>query len=76
MGKAAMCIKMLQAMNTGRIYKISELAEILETNPRNIIEYKKELEEAGYYIISVPGKYGGYKLDKSTIIPSLHITKE
>lgn len=76
MGKAAMCIKMLQVMNTGRIYKISELADILETNPRNIIEYKKELEEVGYYIISVPGKYGGYKLDKSTIIPSLRLTKE
>lgn len=53
MGKAAMCIKMLQMLNSGRIYKVSELADLLETNPRNVIEYKKELEEAGYYIITL-----------------------
>ena len=76
MGKAAMCIRMLQLMNTGRTFKCSELADILETNQRNIIEYKKELEEAGYYIISIPGKYGGYRLDKSKTIPSLRFTKE
>ena len=76
MGKAAMCIQMLQILNSGRIYKCSELADLLETNPRNVIEYKKELEEAGYYIISVPGKYGGYQLDRSSIIPSLKLTKD
>lgn len=76
MGKAAMCIQMLQYLNSGRIYKISELAELMETNPRNIIEYKKELEEVGYYIISVPGKNGGYKLDKTQTIPTLKLTEE
>ena len=75
MGKAAMCIQMLQVMNSGRIYKISELAEILDTNPRNIIEYKRELEEVGSYIISVPGKNGGYRLDKTQTIPSLKLTE-
>ena len=34
MGKAAMCIKMLQMLNSGRIYKVSELADLLETNPK------------------------------------------
>ena len=76
MGKAAMCIRMLQILNSGRIYKVSELANLLDTNPRNIIEYKRELEEVGYYVISVPGKYGGYKLDKTEIIPSLKFTEE
>lgn len=76
MGKAAMCIQMLQILNSGRVYKCSELADLLETNPRNVIEYKKELEEAGYYIISIPGKYGGYQLDRSNIIPSLRLTNE
>ena len=75
MGKAAMCIQMLQILNSGRVYKCSELADLLETNPRNVIEYKKELEEAGYYIISIPGKYGGYQLDKSNVIPSLHLNE-
>ena len=76
MGKTSICIQMLQLLNSGRIYKISELAELLETNPRNIVEYKKELEEAGYYIDSIPGKYGGYKLGKRCLIPSLSLLPE
>ena len=73
MGKSSLCLQMLQLLNTGRIYKCSELADILETNSRNIIEYKKELEEAGYYITSIPGKYGGYKLEKTGLIPSIKL---
>lgn len=75
MGKSSLCLQMLQLLNTGRIYKCSELADILETNSRNIIEYKKELEEAGYYITSIPGKYGGYKLEKTCLIPSIKLTE-
>ena len=76
MGKASMCMVMLQILNTGRVYKCSELAALMDTNSRNIIEYKKELEEAGYYIISIPGKYGGYKLDKSDVFPSLKLKED
>lgn len=76
MGKAAMCIKMLEILNTGRVYKVSELADFLETNSRNIVEYKKELEECGYYIDSTPGRYGGYKLEKNNIIPVLRLMPE
>ena len=32
MGKASMCIQMLELLNTGRVYKKSELAELLNTN--------------------------------------------
>lgn len=74
MGKAAMCIQMLELLNTGRVYKVSELANLLETNSRNIIEYRKELEEAGYSILSIPGRYGGYQLDKSRIISALKLS--
>lgn len=75
MGKAAMCIRMLQLLNTGRIYKISELASLLDTNPRNIIEYKKELDEMAsdcnyeFYIETIPGRYGGYRLHGEAILP-------
>ena len=75
MGKTALCIKMLQILNSGKLYKISELASMLETNPRNIIEYRNELEEAGYIIISTPGKYGGYKLDMTSVIPSIKLSE-
>ena len=73
MGKASMCIQMLELLNTGRVYKKSELAELLNTNPRNLIEYKKELEEAGYEIESIPGNYGGYRLLKSNVIPAIYL---
>ena len=73
-----MCIKMLQILNTGRVFKISELASLLDTNPRNIIEYKKELDEisfeSGFYIETIPGRYGGYKLDGNAVIPSTKLT--
>lgn len=82
MGKAELCIRMLQILNTGRTYKVSELAELLETNPRNIIEYKKELDtfahEAGlgFYIDNIPGRYGGYRLNGNVVIPSLLFSNE
>ena len=79
MGKAASCIRMLQILNTGRVYKVSELADLLETNPRNVIEYKKELDEVAaesgflFYIETIPGRHGGYKLNSSILLPSLRL---
>ena len=50
----------------------------MNTNPRNIYEYKKELDEisvdSGFYIETIPGKYGGYKLNGNAIIPSIKMT--
>lgn len=76
MGRTSRCIEMLQMLNTGRIIKISEFAEKFETNPRNIIEYRKELEEAGYTIEIITGKYGGYKLEKTNLIPTIKLLPE
>ena len=76
MGKTAACISMLQILNSGRIYKVSELADLLETNPRNVVEYKRELELMGYNVLSIPGRYGGYQLEKSSIVPSLKMSHE
>ena len=76
MSRTANCIKMLQMLNSGRIIKISEFAEEFETNPRNIIEYRKELEDAGYSIITIPGKDGGYKLHKEDLFPTLKLSGE
>ena len=76
MGKAAYCIQMLQLLSSGRVYKCSELADLLGTTPRSVIEYKKELAEVGYHITSITGKYGGYKLDTNTTIPCIKMTDE
>lgn len=76
MNKTALCIRMLELLSTKRIYKISELAELLETNPRNILEYKKELEVASYFIESLSVKYGGYYLNQRNLISPINFSEE
>lgn len=77
MNRSALCIKMLHILY-GRNQPISrnELAALLETNPRNIAEFKKELETAGYIIDSISGKHGGYVLNEESIFPSLSLNSE
>ena len=48
MGKTANCIAMLRYLSSGKQYKNTELADAMETNVRNIPEYRKELQECGY----------------------------
>ncbi len=73
MSKTSLSILMLQILYSRSRVSISELAELLDTNPRNIPEYKKELERAGYYIETIPGRYGGYRLDKRHLFPSVKL---
>lgn len=75
MGKTSNCLKMLQILSSGRVYKGQELADILETNVRNIAEYRTELEMAGYYIEGIPGKYGGYRLIMQSVIPTVRLNE-
>ncbi len=75
-GKAAKCIRMLEYLSSGRLCKISEIADYLETNPRNVVEYRKELEEVGYIIENVSGRYGGYRLLDHGLIPSVKYSEE
>lgn len=56
---------------TRDIMSIKELAEELDTNPRNIPEFRKELEAAGYPIETVSGRYGGYRLKKTDFFPTV-----
>ena len=73
MSKTSLSIRMLHILYSRHRVSIAELAELLETNPRNIPEYKKELERAGYYIETVPGRYGGYVLNKNSLFPSVKL---
>ena len=74
MSKTALSIQMLEILYSRSVVSIAELARILDTNPRNIPEYKKVLEEAGYVIDTVPGRYGGYALNKKYTFPSTRLT--
>ena len=60
MSKLSNVITMLRIMQNGRKYSIKELSEKLEVSPRMIRQYKNELEEAGIYLESIRGPYGGY----------------
>lgn len=69
MNRTALAIRMLLILKTRKFIKKAELAQLLETNPRNIIELKKELETAGYLIEVTHGPYGGYRLIDVTLFP-------
>ncbi len=70
--RTALSIKMLQILyGSHKVINREELAKQLDTNVRNISEFKRELEVAGYNIISTSGKYGGYRLDDYSLFPSL-----
>ncbi len=76
--RTALCIEMLLILY-GRNTPITkqELAQRLETNPRNIAEFKKELELAGFEIECIRGRYnGGYRLNKKNLFPALHLNKK
>ena len=79
MNRSALVIKMLNYLYAnGRRTPVSRdvLAQELETNVRNIVEFKKELETAGYLIESVRGKDGGYLLCEDGIFPSLALNEK
>ena len=64
MSKVANMLNMLQILKDNNIHSINELSEKLEVSKRMIRVYKYELEQAGIYINSERGKYGGYLLDR------------
>ncbi len=76
MSKTSMCLSMLRILNSYDIISKGELAVLLDTNERNIVEYKNELEACGYHITVTPGKFGGYSIDKSEMLPSAKLTEE
>ena len=62
MSKIANMLNMLQILKDKKVHSISSLSEELEVSERMIRQYKLELEEAGIYLKSLTGKYGGYQL--------------
>lgn len=56
--------------------KGSELAQELEVSERQIQKYKSDLEQAGIFIISKPGAYGGYEIDRENSITNINLSFE
>lgn len=62
MNRTGKCIKMLMLLRKYEKMSSKELSIALETNQRNIREYRKELEEAGFEFHNIRGINGGYQL--------------
>ena len=75
MSKTSLAIKMLNYLYGRKKVSKAELANVLETNERNIVEYRKELENAGYEIEYTRGRYGGYSLKKDDRFISQALTE-
>lgn len=60
MSKLGNTLAMLKLLETGRKFTVNELSQRLEVSPRMIKTYKADLEQAGIYIDSLSGVYGGY----------------
>lgn len=63
MSKIANMLNMINILKDGKMHNMKELAEQIEVSPRMIKQYKNELEQAGIYIDSKRGIYGGYSLN-------------
>jgi predicted DNA-binding transcriptional regulator YafY len=78
--RVELCIKLLQILNTGRIYNISTLAGLLDVKERYVIELRLALDQAckdtDTYIETIPGRYGGYRLHGNAVLPALKLTHE
>ena len=66
MSKIANMLNMLQILKDREIHSVSELAEDIEVSERMIRQYKLELEQAGIYLKSYTGKYGGYQIEENS----------
>ena len=66
MSKIANMLNMLQILKDTEIHSISSLAANLEVSERMVRQYKLELEQAGIYVKSYTGKYGGYQLNQNS----------
>ena len=66
MSKISNMLNMLQMLKDGKIHSISSIADKLEISERMVRQYKLELEQAGIYLKSNTGKYGGYQIDENS----------
>ncbi len=71
MAKLSNMLVMINLLKSGQKYSVKELAEYLEVSERVVREYKLFLEEAGIYLETIRGPYGGYVLNRDIVMPNL-----
>lgn len=73
MAKLANLLVMIELLKNGRKYSLEELSERLEVSKRTIREYKLFLEEAGIYVDTIMGPFGGYVLRQDVNLPKISL---
>lgn len=76
MAKFANLLVMIELLKNGRKYSLEELSERLEVSKRTVREYKLFLEEAGIYVDTIMGPFGGYVLRQDINLPKVNLGKK
>ena len=76
MSKFSNMLVMINLLKTGKKYSVKDLSERLEVSERIVREYKVFLEEAGIYLETIRGPYGGYVLNRDISMPNLKFNKQ
>lgn len=76
MSQVGNAIKMYILLQAKGKMKLSEIAEALEVDERQVRRYRDYLEQAGIYIEAERGKYGGYKLQNDNLMLGLNILEQ
>ncbi|HZJ76703.1 MAG TPA: HTH domain-containing protein, partial [Oscillospiraceae bacterium] len=76
MSKLSNTLKMLILLKSRGKMTLQEIADELEVSKRQVIRYREDLDKAGIFVTSIPGRYGGYALDGKDYILGLNVTDE
>lgn len=75
MAKFSNMLIMINLLKSGQKFSVKDLAKYLEVSERVVREYKLFLEEAGIYLETIRGPYGGYVLNRDIGMPNLKFDK-
>lgn len=76
LSKLSNTLRMLILLKSRGKMTLQEIADELEVSKRQVIRYREDLDKAGIYVTSTPGKYGGYTLEGKDYILGLNVTNE
>ncbi len=74
MSQIGNALKMYFLLKSKGKMKSRDIAGLLETDERTVRRYRADLEQAGIFIGSETGKYGGYKLMDDNLLLGLNLT--
>ncbi|HOQ01452.1 MAG TPA: HTH domain-containing protein [Acetivibrio clariflavus] len=76
MSQIGNAIKMYILLQARGKMKLSEIATALEVDERQVRRYRDRLEQAGIYIDSDRGRFGGYKLQNDNLLLGLNVLEQ